>query len=106
MRGKGIPEPDINTDLSHRDFTINAMAYDDINGIIMDPNEGRIDIKKKIVRGVLDPEKRFYEDPLRMLRAVRIAAELGFKIENKTLSSISINPELLKSVSIATRKQA
>ncbi|MFC1840138.1 CCA tRNA nucleotidyltransferase [Thermodesulfobacteriota bacterium] len=100
MRGKGSPELNINTDLNHRDFTINAMAYDDINGIILDPHDGRIDIEKKIVRGVLDPEKRFLEDPLRMLRAVRIAAELGFKIENKTLNCISINSELLKSVSV------
>lgn len=100
MKGKADSGANINEDLNHRDFTINAMAYDDLNGIILDPHDGRNDIEGRSIRGVLNPEDRFREDPLRMLRAVRISAELGFKIEQNTLKCISHNSELLKSVSV------
>jgi tRNA nucleotidyltransferase (CCA-adding enzyme) len=76
-------------DLKHRDFTINAMAYDMKRSVVIDPWGGRTDIGKKVVRGVVSPEDRFREDPLRLIRAVRIATELGFRIEGKTLKAIS-----------------
>lgn len=82
--GHGIKE-----DLARRDFTINAMAYDVNNEIILDPFGGRGDISKRLVRAVGVPEERFREDPLRLLRAIRIATELGFKVEPNTLGTIS-----------------
>ena len=76
-------------DLGHRDFTINAMAYDETRRKILDPHGGRDDLLLRIVRAVGSPKERFREDPLRLLRAVRLAAELGFRIESKTLETIS-----------------
>lgn len=92
----------IEEDLSRRDFTINAMAMSAIKGKagdIIDPFEGESDLKKKIVRTVGDPDKRFEEDALRLMRAVRFSAELGFEIEEKTFSAIKKSADLLKSVS-------
>ena len=74
--------PDIIQDLSRRDFTINAMAYNK-NGLL-DPFNGMEDIKKRCIRTVGDPYKRFEEDYLRILRAIRFATQLGFQIDNKT----------------------
>lgn len=74
---------DIRQDLSRRDFTINAICYNNKVGIL-DFYGGIQDIKGKVIRAVGDPEKRFREDALRILRAVRFAAVLGFKIEDKT----------------------
>ncbi|MCL2628091.1 MAG: CCA tRNA nucleotidyltransferase [Oscillospiraceae bacterium] len=78
---------DINKDLGRRDFTINAIAMS-IDGEIVDPFGGINDINEKIIRCVGDPEKRFSEDALRMFRAFRFSAQLGFKIEKDTLSAI------------------
>ncbi len=78
----------IKGDLSRRDFTINAMAAD-IRGNIIDPFKGVEDLKKKIIRCVGEPEKRFSEDALRMLRAMRFSAQLAFSIEDETYSSIA-----------------
>ncbi|HOF50637.1 MAG TPA: HD domain-containing protein [Candidatus Colwellbacteria bacterium] len=92
----------IEEDLSRRDFTINAMAMSAVKGKaddIIDPFEGQTDLKKKIIRTVGDPDKRFEEDALRLMRAVRFSAELGFEIEEKTFSAIKKNADLLKSVS-------
>lgn len=79
-------------DLSRRDFTVNAMALRLGNSVskseIVDPSGGRGDLQKKLIRAVGDPEKRFDEDALRMMRAVRLAAELGFSIEEKTEAAI------------------
>lgn len=100
MKGGGGINADIYSDLCHRDFTINAMAYDEKKSIVLDPHNGASDIKRKIVKAVNDPAERFREDPLRMLRAVRIAGELGFKIEEKTLDNISSHSYLLKMVSV------
>jgi len=83
------PNQTLEDDLKHRDFTINAMAYDTRRGVVIDPWRGRKDIAKGVVRGVVSPEGRFREDPLRLLRAVRIATELGFRIEGKTLKAVS-----------------
>ena len=76
-------------DLLRRDFTINAMARDPLTGAILDPYGGRADLERRLIRAVGDdPERRFDEDPLRMLRAVRFAAQLDFQIEEATAQAI------------------
>jgi tRNA nucleotidyltransferase (CCA-adding enzyme) len=82
--GKTIQE-----DLAHRDFSINAMAYDVTMRKIIDPYGGRRDIARKLVKAVGRPGDRFREDPLRLIRAVRIATELGFKIDAHTSRAIA-----------------
>jgi len=89
FRGSDGQGKTLEEDLSHRDFTINAMAYDAREKRIIDPYGGRKDISRKLIRAVVNPEKRFQEDPLRLMRAVRIATEVGFKIEPKTSRAIS-----------------
>ncbi|MDP3770604.1 MAG: HD domain-containing protein [bacterium] len=74
-------------DLSRRDFTINAIALA-ADGSIIDPFDGATDLKNKFIRCVGDPLKRFDEDALRMMRAVRFTAQLGFVIEEKTQAAI------------------
>ncbi|MBI2404954.1 CCA tRNA nucleotidyltransferase [Candidatus Gottesmanbacteria bacterium] len=90
--GKTVEE-----DLGRRDFTINAIAFDGKNFI--DPFDGRKDIEKKIIRAVGDPNARLSEDALRMMRAVRIASELGFFIDEDTLSAIKKNVGQLLTIS-------
>ena len=85
----------IKDDLSRRDFTINAMAK---NSEIIDPFGGQEDLKKKIIRTVSDPDTRFNEDALRLMRAVRLAAELGFSIEKKTADAVKKNAGLLEMI--------
>ena len=85
-------------DLQRRDFTINAVAMNK-DGQISDPFEGQEDLKKKTVRAVGDPEERFNEDALRMMRGVRLASQLGFAIEPATLEAIRKNNQLLKVIS-------
>ncbi len=75
-------------DLKRRDFTINAMAYNETKGLV-DAFGGIEDLQKGIIRCVGDPMERFSEDALRMLRAVRFAAQLGFEIEEKTKEAIA-----------------
>ncbi len=75
-------------DLKRRDFTINAMAYNDVNGLV-DAFDGIGDLRRGVIRCVGNPKERFAEDALRMLRAVRFAAQLGFEIEEKTKSAIT-----------------
>ena len=86
-------------DLDRRDFTINAMALD-YNGKLFDYHNGEIDLSSKIIRTVNNPNERFYEDALRMLRAFRFSSKLGFDIENKTLEAIKKNAQLISYVSI------
>ena len=86
-------------DLDRRDFTINAMALD-YNGKLFDYHNGDNDLSSKIIRTVNNPNERFYEDALRMLRAFRFSSKLGFEIENNTLDAIKKNAELIKFVSI------
>jgi tRNA nucleotidyltransferase (CCA-adding enzyme) len=86
-------------DLSRRDFTINAMAYNHTSGLI-DPFDGLGDVKNKTVRCVGDADKRFNEDALRMIRAVRFASQLKFQIETNTFAAIAHNYQLIKNVSI------
>ena len=86
-------------DLDRRDFTINAMALD-YKGKLFDYHNGDNDLSSKIIRTVNNPNERFYEDALRMLRAFRFSSKLGFEIENNTLDAIKKNAELIKFVSI------
>lgn len=85
-------------DLGRRDFTINAMAYNDTEGLC-DFFGGKKDIENKLIRCVGNPDKRFNEDALRMMRALRFASILGFNIEKSTSESIHRNKELLKNIS-------
>ncbi len=87
----------IEEDLSRRDFTINAIAYDGEK--IIDPYEGQEDLKNKLIKAVGDPEKRFKEDALRLIRGIRLASQLGFMIEEKTRSSIEKSAELITKIS-------
>ena len=89
---------DLKEDLSRRDFTINAFAYNDKEGLI-DYFNGMDDLKNKVIRAVGDPNKRFNEDALRMLRAIRFSAQLGFSIESKTYDAIKDNVQLIKNKS-------
>jgi putative nucleotidyltransferase with HDIG domain len=75
-------------DAQRRDFTINALMEEPLSGEILDYVGGRVDLDAKIIRAIGDPELRFREDHLRMLRAVRFAARLGFSIETETLAAI------------------
>ena len=86
---------DLKSDLSRRDFTINALAYNNESQLI-DMFEGLADIRNQIIRCVGNADERFKEDALRILRALRFAATLGFDIENKTSEAIHHNVHLLK----------
>ena len=85
-------------DLARRDFTMNAIAMDQA-GNIVDPFGGEEDIKGRTIRCVGDPDRRFAEDGLRILRALRFASVLGFKIEDNTAGSIRRNSRLLEKIS-------
>ena len=78
----------IEVDLSRRDFTMNAAAYKLPSGPLVDPFDGRGDIKRRIIRCVGNPEERFYEDGLRPVRAVRFASQTGFTLDGKLLAAI------------------
>lgn len=94
--------PDINHDLSRRDFTVNAMAYSHATGLI-DLFGGEEDLKNGIIRAVGVPKKRFTEDALRIMRAFRFASKLDFDIEKETLTAAKECREGLLSIS-AERK--
>lgn len=81
-------ETDVVADLRRRDFTINALLQDPLTGEIVDPLGGMADLRAGILRAIGDPVERFQEDHLRMLRAVRFAARLGFEIEPGTMAAI------------------
>lgn len=89
-------------DLKRRDFTINAMALRPDPGKpfeVIDLFDGQADLKNKLIRTVGEPQERFGEDALRMMRAVRIAAQLGFEIEPKTLQAIQTNAGKIQQIS-------
>lgn len=88
---------DIEGDLSRRDFTVNAMAYSPDRGLV-DLFGGASDIKNKVIRTVGNPDKRFGEDALRILRALRFSSVLGFDIEDATAQSVLKNRQALSSV--------
>lgn len=88
-------------DLKRRDFTINAIAVTvkTEEFILVDLFNGQEDLKNKLIRAVGNPNQRFSEDALRLMRGVRFAAELGFTIEEKTFTAISINAQALQHIS-------
>ena len=96
-------------DLRRRDFTVNAMAQKvgvlGKLGKIVDPFGGQNDLKKKLLKTPLDPNETFSEDPLRMMRAARFAAQLGFAIEVKTYEALKTNYERLKIISAERIKE-
>lgn len=113
-----VKAADLREDLIRRDFTVNALAVpasvfagarrptlSAVRKKLVDPFDGQKDIKDKILRTPLDPDATFSDDPLRMLRAVRFAAQLGFAIEPKTLESVYRNRDRLKIVSAERVKE-
>ncbi|MBI4036273.1 HD domain-containing protein [Candidatus Daviesbacteria bacterium] len=91
----------IEEDLARRDFTVNAMGLrlrSDQSPEIIDPFDGKVDIKNKLIKAVGNPEKRFKEDALRLIRAIRIATQLEFDIDKETFTAIKENSRLLKEI--------
>lgn len=98
-KGQGDdPVVKLHADLAHRDFTVNAIARDLHTGELHDPFNGQMDIEHRLIQAVGDAEDRFKEDPLRMLRAVRLAVNLQFFLERDTKEAIKRMPNLLKGV--------
>lgn len=89
----------IENDLVRRDFTVNAIAYDPFGATIVDPHGGSDDLERRLIRAVGDPDERFREDGLRVLRAVRLATELGFDIEPATGLALKRNGPALRHIS-------
>jgi tRNA nucleotidyltransferase (CCA-adding enzyme) len=95
FRGSSLRE-----DLAHRDFTIDAMAYDPAEGRIIDLFGGLRDLESRLLRAVGEPEERFQEDPLRTVRAIRMASELGFRIQTRTLRAIAPHARGLRRIAL------
>lgn len=91
-------EKTIQHDLAHRDFTLNAMAYDVEGSEILDFYNGRKDIRHRKIKATGEPKSRFKEDPLRILRGIRLAAELGFTVEKDTTDVMKDMASTLSSV--------
>ncbi len=89
---------ELSNDLARRDFTINALAYNEASGLV-DLYDGQAHIYNSIIKTVGDPHKRFNEDGLRIMRALRFSAVLGFKIDEETSTAIHKNKDLLKNIS-------
>src|SRR5580700_3807307 len=81
-------EGDPRQDVLRRDFTINGLLMDPDTGSVLDYVEGRADLERRVIRAIGDPEVRFREDHLRLLRAVRFAARLGFAVDPPTLEAM------------------
>lgn len=86
-------------DLKRRDFTMNAMAMDK-DGTVYDPFNGRTSIQNRVITAVGNPDERFGEDALRMIRAIRFVSQLGYRLEESVIASIKNNASLLKNVSV------
>lgn len=91
--------PSLQADLARRDFTVNAMAYDEREDHLIDPYGGAADIKERLIRCVGDPDTRFREDALRILRALRFAAVLDFSIAPETAAALRRRAPLLEKIS-------
>ncbi len=89
----------IEEDLGRRDFTVNGMALEIPDARLVDPFDGRGDIKRRLIRAIGDPDERFSEDSLRLMRAVRFALQLDFSIEPRTFSAIQRRAAGIKRVS-------
>ncbi|MEY8441387.1 CCA tRNA nucleotidyltransferase [Lactobacillaceae bacterium 24-114] len=89
----------LSEDLKRRDFTINALALKE-NGEVIDLFNGLDDLKKHLIRAVGDPDERFHEDALRMMRAIRFASKLDFNIDSETVKGIESNAPLLGKIAI------
>ncbi len=101
-RKPAVENGTIEDDQLRRDFTINALALSlmkDNFGDLIDPFDGLGDLEKGIMRTPLDPDKTYSDDPLRMMRAIRFATQLGFSIEKRSLEAILRNAERLKIIS-------
>lgn len=98
-RPKGIRFAGPEEDAQRRDFTINALFYDPKTSCILDPTGGLADLKKGCLRAIGEPNQRFREDALRLLRAVRFVTALGFKLEEKTEAAIRSCVKLIVHVS-------
>ncbi len=97
-----VESTDLLTDLSRRDFTVNAIAVSlnpDSYGTVIDPYDGQKDIQAKCIRTPLEPAKTFYDDPLRIMRAVRFATQLDFDIAPHTFKGLKNEHERLKIIS-------
>jgi poly(A) polymerase len=86
-------------DASRRDFTINGMFYDPLGKRVIDYVNGHVDLKNRVIRTIGAPAERFAEDYLRMLRAVRFSAQLGFAIDPATWSAIAVNAQKIANIS-------
>ncbi len=86
-------------DAKRRDFTINALYYDPIKKQLYDPTKGIKDLRLMLIRFVGDPKKRIDEDALRMLRGVRLATQLGFKLEKNTFAAIKTRAKYIQGIS-------
>lgn len=97
-----VEDGTLEDDQNRRDFTINAMAYS-LNsahyGELIDPFNGVADIEARVIRTPLDPNITFSDDPLRLMRAIRFASQLGFKVDMKAIQAISDNAERIKIIS-------
>lgn len=90
---------DAEKDAHRRDFTVNAIYLDPLKEEVIDPTDGRRDLKSKLIRLIGNPKKKIDEDHLRMIRAVRLAAQLDFKLERNTYAAIKTRAKLITTVS-------
>jgi poly(A) polymerase len=99
-RPTGVVFTDAKTDVLRRDFTINGLLFDPIEKTVLDYVSGRKDIDSKIVRAIGEPSRRFEEDKLRILRAIRFGARLGYTIESETWKAVCAMAPQIHQVSV------